>query len=255
MQTHLFLLHADIEDRHWWFVGRRRIMRSLVQAVLPPSRNNQIVDVGCGTGANIASLSDAYDCVGVDTSSDAIAAARQRYPSVAFRLGTAPDALGEIARRADMFLCMDVLEHIENDRNVFASIVAPMKAGALFLVTVPADMALWSAHDESFGHFRRYDPDTLRRLWAEQPVSELLLSHFSSRLYPVVRAVRTVTRLRGKSFGAGGTDFRIPAAPMNRALTRLFAGEATRLVSALHGRAAPYRFGSSLVALLRRDAT
>jgi SAM-dependent methyltransferase len=255
MQTHLFQLHADIEDRHWWFVGRRRIMRKLVQAVLPPSRNKQIVDVGCGTGANIASLSDTYDCVGVDTSSDAIAAAKQRYPGVAFRLGAAPEALGEIARRADMFLCMDVLEHIENDRDAFASIVAPMKAGALFLITVPADMALWSGHDEAFGHFRRYEPDSLRRLWSQQPVSEMLLSHFSSRLYPVVRAVRSVTRLRGKPFGAGGTDFRIPAAPINHALTRLFSGEATRIDAALNGRAAPYRFGSSLVALLRRDAT
>ena len=68
MQSPQFLLHADIEQRHWWFVARRRIMRRLVNRVVRPGPDVTVVDVGCGTGANIASLTDAYRCVGIDTS-------------------------------------------------------------------------------------------------------------------------------------------------------------------------------------------
>ena len=36
MQTEQFQLHAEIEERHWWFVARRRIMGRLIAEVLPP---------------------------------------------------------------------------------------------------------------------------------------------------------------------------------------------------------------------------
>ena len=253
MHSDLFRLHATIEEAHWWFVGRRRIMRDLVTAVLPPTPGGGgvIADIGCGTGANIAALSGMYECIGVDTSKDAVELARLRYPGVRFLLGEAPKVLGQQVSAVDLFLLMDVLEHLEDDVGTLSALVSAARPGALFLITVPADMRLWSAHDEIFGHYRRYDRETLRSLWSGLPVEAVLLSHFSSRLYPVVRAVRTLTRLRGGTFGAQGTDFRIPPAPMNRALTRLFSGEGVRLTGVLRGDSSPYRSGSSLIAILR----
>ena len=72
MQTEQFQLHADIEQRHWWFVGRRQIMRRLAAAVLPPSPDATVIDVGCGTGGNIGFLADWYRAIGIDTSAEAI---------------------------------------------------------------------------------------------------------------------------------------------------------------------------------------
>jgi 2-polyprenyl-3-methyl-5-hydroxy-6-metoxy-1,4-benzoquinol methylase len=91
MQAAQFELHAQIEDRHWWFVGRRRILNDLIRAILPPTHNSTIVDVGCGTGGNLASLAADYECVGIDSSRHAIelAAARAR-PSPP--VGTSTDA-------------------------------------------------------------------------------------------------------------------------------------------------------------------
>src|SRR5690606_11962729 len=52
MQLAQFDLHAQIERRHWWFVARRRIIRSLIEAAIPPDQDRLVIDVGCGTGGN-----------------------------------------------------------------------------------------------------------------------------------------------------------------------------------------------------------
>ncbi len=250
MQSEQFLLHADIEQRHWWFVGRRRIMRRLLGEVLPPSPETIVVDVGCGTGANL--VGD-YDCVGIDTSAEAVAHARRRFPLVRYLDGWAPKDLGQVAADARAFLLMDVLEHVEDDFQMFSELLAAASPGAYFLVTVPADERLWSEHDESFGHYRRYDRRRLERVWEGLPVTPLLTSYYNTRLYPLIRLIRARNRWRGRAGGRAGTDFWLPRAPVNRLLEATLAGEGRRLAARLHGRSRDYGYGASLVALLRRE--
>jgi len=247
-----FQLHAEIEDQHWWFVARRQILRGLVEQLVPPSPSATVIDVGCGTGGNIGAFSDAYDCLGIDTAVDAIHWASRRFPQVQFVRGFAPEGIAGAMRTADLVMLNDVLEHVDDDVGLLRSLVSAMRPGAHLLLTVPADRQLWSEHDVSFGHFRRYTMPRLRRLWSELPIDERLFSHFNSRLYLPVRAVRWWTRWRGKAMGAAGTDFAIPPAPINQALQRLFAGESRRLSALLHGRKKQgYRTGVSLIAVLQ----
>ena len=253
MQTEQFQLHADIEQRHWWFVARRMIVRRLVAEVLPPAPGSVIVDVGCGTGANIAALADRYECVGIDTSAEAVGLAQERFPDVRFIAGFSPDDLGKLMHQARMFMLMDVLEHVEDDFAMLSELLSAAAAGTYFLLTVPADDSLWSEHDESFGHWRRYDQQRFTRLWADLPVSTLLVSHFNARLAPLIRLVRWRNRRRGRASGRAGTDFWLPWTPVNRLLQAVFAGERRRLVKSLHAPGPGYRRGASLVALLRRD--
>jgi len=253
MQSEQFHLHAEIEQRHWWFVGRRRILARLAAEAVPPGSGALAIDVGCGTGGNIAALADAYRCVGIDVSSEAVELARRRFPRVQFLAGRAPADLGALAAQARLFLLTDVLEHIEDDRAAFSELLSAASPGCHFLLTVPADPALWSQHDETFGHYRRYDRARFEAVWAGLPVSVQLLSYFNARLLPVIRCVRAWNRRRGRASGAAGTDFRVPSPPINALLTRYFAGEARRLVGAMHGCRAPYRAGASLVALLQRE--
>ena len=254
MQHEQFQLHADIEQRHWWFVGRRRILCRLVAEVLTPSPETTIVDVGCGTGGNIAALADRYRCVGIDTSVEAVELARRRFPQVRFIAGRAPGDLGELAGQARLFLLTDVLEHISDDYAMLSELLAATSPGCYFLLTVPADESLWSGHDESFGHYRRYDRARLEGVWAGLPVTTLLVSHFNSRLLPVVRRVRAWHRRRGRAAGRAGTDFWLPGRPANWLLMHIFASETGRLAAALHRQTRGYRAGASLVALLRREA-
>jgi len=230
-------------------------MRNLVRQVLPPGRGETIVDVGCGTGANIAALAGDYRAIGIDTSADAIAFARPRFPKVEFLQGFAPADLGPLAAEARLFLLMDVLEHVPDDFRLLSELLAAASPGTHFLITVPADLSLWSEHDVSFGHYRRYDLPRLKQIWQGLPVTTLLASAYNSRLLPLVRMSRCLSRRRGQAGGKAGTDFRVPLRPMNRALEEVFAGESRTLVNRLSGRSRrTYRQGVSLIALLRRDA-
>ncbi len=206
-----------------------------------------MVDVGCGTGGNIAALAQSYRCVGIDTSAEAVDLARRRFPQVQFIAGRAPADLGELAAQARLFLLTDVLEHIADDYAMFSELLAAASPGSYFLVTVPADESLWSEHDESFGHYRRYDAARLEGVWAGLPATTLLVSYFNTRLLPMVRLVRAWNRRRGRAAGRAGTDFWLPSRPINALLTATFAGEAARLAAGLAtGRKRGYRAGASL---------
>jgi hypothetical protein len=155
--------------------------------------------------------------------------------------------------QARLVLLMDVLEHVPDDFALLSSLLAAAPAGCHFLVTVPADDSLWSPHDEAFGHFRRYDLQRFERVWKGLPIETRMVSYFNARLLPVIRGLRARSRRSGLPAGAAGTDFWIPAWPLNALLTRCLAGEAGRLVKLLRGsRRHGYRAGASLMAVLRR---
>jgi SAM-dependent methyltransferase len=229
-------------------------LRTLVEKLLPPSRATTVIDVGCGTGANLAYLDQKYRGLGIDTSADAIRLARKRFPGVEFIKGYAPADLGHWIDDARLITCMDVLEHVPDDFSLFSSLVAAVQPGTIMLITVPAEPRLWARHDESYGHYRRYETRRLVQIWEGLPIEPLMVSHFNSRLYPVIRAVRTVNRWRGNDrvVGRDGTDMALPAPPANRVLESIFAGESRTLCRALDGRGRGYRRGVSLMAVLRR---
>jgi len=254
MQSEQFQLHAEIEQRHWWFVARRRILRHLVAQVLPPSPDTTVVDIGCGTGANIAALSEDYRCVGIDTSAEGIELAKKRFSGVEFHHGFAPHDIPEAMQQADLVLMTDVLEHVPDDFRLLSDILASTRPGTKILLTVPADHQLWSPHDEVFGHYRRYDAQRLHQVWVGLPVRTRLISYYNSRLYPIVKFVRRLNQLRGAATGAAGTDFTLPRSSVNRLLEEIFASEARVLTQLLEGRRTTgFRRGVSLIALLERE--
>jgi SAM-dependent methyltransferase len=247
--------YAMFEDDHWWFVARRRILRRMVRRLLEPSRDRLVIDVGCGSGGNLASLAAMFRCLGIDTSQTAIDLATRRFPTVQFVCGVAPRDIETDAAQADLWLLMDVLEHVEAADTLLRSLLAVAKPGALFFITVPADPALWSAHDDAAGHWRRYTTESLRQLWASLPVRERLLSGYNARLYWPVRILRGVTARLGRRYGsahADGLDLRIPRKPFNGILTGLFTDESVRLTSALGNPQTGYRRGVSLIAVIER---
>jgi len=245
-------LQGRIEEVHWWFTARRRVLLRLASGLLPES--GTVLDCGCGTGGNICAFPPVHRRVGVDPSPEAIAIAVGKCPGVEFVRGMVPDDVAGELGAADLVLLTDVLEHVEEDRDLLSGIVSGMKPDAHLLITVPADPGLWSPHDVSHGHFRRYTAETLPRLWEDLPVEVRLLAPFNRRLYPLVWLARQVTRALGRGAGAAGTDLRVPPWPVNEVLFRIFSGEAKALANALAGKGrAPGGWGVSLLAVLRRE--
>ena len=254
MQKATFELHAQLETQHWWFRARARLIHQLVRALSPPRVGQRVLEVGCGTGGTLAVFADEYACCGVDPSEVAIALARQRFANVEFRCGYAPEDAKDLLARTGMVLLLDVLEHLEDDAAFLGKLVPAMSGGAYLIITVPADMRLWSPQDENYGHFRRYDRETLARALSGLPAALVCSSYFNSRLYPVIRLVRAVNVLRRRPSGAAGADLFLPPGWANRLLERIFAGEGRVLGQLLAGRREKgYRRGVSLLAILRRN--
>jgi len=249
IQTH----NASIEERHWWFAARRRILRALVDG-LAGGRRLSIVDVGCSTGGNAGSLSDAHEVAGFDASETAIRIASQRFPKARFRQAVDLEPIRVAARTADLVLLMDVIEHVEDDFHFLSSVARELAPGAHLLVTVPAHPELWSAHDVASQHWRRYTSARFERVWRDLPLEPRLVTHCNALLAPLVRAARKLRGSKDPAHGSGA-DLAVPAAPVNAILRWTFEREAGPLVRSLReGGAAPYRDGISLLAILRRGA-
>ena len=95
---------------------------------------------------------------------------------------------------SDLYLFMDVLEHVADDVALLHDYVRTARAGAVFFISVPAMQFLWSGHDVFLGHHRRY---TIRSL--EQVVTAAGLQVLSGRYlygatFPAVAAVRLLRR-------------------------------------------------------------
>lgn len=86
---------------------------------------------------------------------------------------------------ADLFLLTDVLEHVEDDSNFLHSIVSKAKPGAIFIITVPCFMSLWSYHDEYLKHFRRYRLDQLEDLAVDNDLIIKKSYYLFGLLYPI----------------------------------------------------------------------
>lgn len=253
MDLDQFNLHAELEDHHWWFCARRQILKELIHRILPVG--GSVIDIGCGTGGNLNALAGDFPCLGLDSSVAAIDLAKARFSGPEFICASIPVELPAALGRPRLFLLADVLEHVPDDARFLRGLVSMFAPGDYLLLTVPADMSLWSSHDVNYGHYLRYDIPRLEKAWEGLPLEKLMLTYFNTRLYPLARVARTLSRRRQQAWGKAGTDLRLPFPWLNRFLERIFAGEVTALVDLLEGRRTQgYAAGVSLIALLRRKA-
>lgn len=255
MHPDILPLHAQIEEDHWWFLARRRIVAEVLRSVLPPGEGHTVLDLGCGTGGNVGALGREYACTGLELDADAVRFAASHYPGGQFQQASVLDFESwPPLDPVDACLLMDVIEHLDDDRLAVANAVRILKPGGHLLITVPADPRLWSRHDEHHEHRRRYTPATLRNVPSGLPLEEVLVTGFNARLYWPIRTWRWFQLRLPQGLGSRGTtgDLHMPPAFLNRLLTGLMSGESARVLAALRGAAPPYRRGVSLLALFRR---
>ncbi len=182
-----------LEDAHWWFRGRRAVIWALLRDAGLPT-NPAILDAGCGTGRNLVEYGRLGSAVGVDFSSEAVAACRERglRDVTHARLEDMPFDPGSF----DLLLACDVIEHIEDDVGALRELRRVASAGAQLVLTVPAYMWLWSHHDDRHHHQRRYTKEALEASVRAGGWRPRRITHFNTVLLPAIAAVRAVGRRR-----------------------------------------------------------
>lgn len=176
----------DSEDHYWWFVARRELALTLLSRAEGP-----VLDVGCGTGALLSTMSE--DAVGVDSSPEALKfCLRRGLHKVA--LGDA-QALPFLANEFDRVVTLDTLEHVPDDRAAISEIFRTLTPGGLLVLNVPAYRWLWGPHDVALHHHRRYTRAQMENLLKNAGFQVELLSYSVFFLFPVVVGVRFLDRV------------------------------------------------------------
>lgn len=211
---------AALEDDHWWFEARRRILKQVVDDFELDPAEATVCEVGCGTGGNLPLLASYGTLWACEPDPRALAYAQARRIGTV-QQGALPDALPFRDKQFDLVAMWDVLEHVEADEASLEAIYHLLKPTGTLVLTVPAYRWLWSHHDVVNHHVRRY---TKRALVAKMQRAGFRIEHatyFNTLLFPVVAAVRMMQNaIRRK-----GSDLTMPSARLNRMLLRLFASE------------------------------
>jgi SAM-dependent methyltransferase len=244
-QAEYDLMYA-MESDYWWWVGRRWLVMRLIGRWLNPGGPLALLDMGCGTGATLMALGRFGKATGCDISPEAVSYCRSRgLDRVVLQPGpvTLPFPDGSF----DLVTGLDVIEHVEDDAAMLGEIARVLKPGGAVLLTVPAYPALWSVHDESFHHKRRY----LRRDLLQKLVAAGLgprhATHLNALLLPLIVPVRALrdklTRPRGLT-----SDFHLNLPRwLNAVFLAVFKSEWLIL------RFVPLPFGLSLCCLARKE--
>jgi len=220
MERHVYDRMAEIDRDHWWFVGRRKILTALIEHWRPKAGPLHILEVGCGTGSNIAMLQQ-FGTVDAIEPDDHARAFASRRTGLEIKGGYLPNVLLEDGRY-DLIVLLDVLEHIPDDKGALCALKPKLAPGGRLMLAVPAMPSLWSGHDVAHHHQRRYTARTLEAVVQAAGYRTLRRTAFNSLLLPAIVGVRWLNRLLGRE---GGDEDRIPPAPINRLLAGLFGAE------------------------------
>jgi SAM-dependent methyltransferase len=238
---------ARVQADHWWYVGRRRLLRDLLNgAAAPHPDQRRALDLGCGVGANVAIAHEhCSHVVGVDDSRLALRHARSGVDGGNNSWVCAnATALPFADRQFDLVLALDLFEHVDDDGAAAAEAFRVLRPGGLLCAFVPALRALWGLQDRVSHHRRRYSRRELRRLVEGAAFSIERLTFFNSALLPPIALARWAMRVHTPA--ALRTENEV-GGPLFNTICRTVFGLETRLL-----RHVDLPLGVSLACLARR---
>ena len=224
MRTQDFADLYALEDDLWWFVGMRAISAALLDPVCPLGRDRLVLDVGCGTGANLAWLAryaGGGRAIGIDLVSTALGCCRKRgHGRIA--QATATD-LPFADRVVDLLTGFDVLGHVTGakaDDRALGEVRRVLRPGGITFIRVAAYRWMRSDHDETLGTHRRYSLGELVDSIERADLRVVRATYANTLLLPIAAVRRLVLRRVG--LAARGSDVR-PLPPRLRWLDRALA--------------------------------
>ena len=246
-----FHLLAEIEDDHFWFVPRNRLLSALAEKHFPSAE--RILEIGCGNGTVLSALARSETqrhLVGSELHPSGLVVARQR-------LGNKAELVQMDARRImaedafDVIGAYDVIEHIVEDEDVLRSAYRALRTGGGMVISVPQHPWLWSTADEVAYHERRYKRGEMEQKLVKNGFRVVFSTSFCSTLLPMMIASRFMERRRQKSGGEQAmSDIEAkPPAVINTILKAVLQAEVSSILAGIR-----YPAGGSRVVVAVKES-
>lgn len=196
---------AGLEKTFWWHVGRMDIIDKQLRPLSKGKKSLSILNIGAGTGGTIPTLEKHGTVVNVDTSDEAISFLNSSGYEVkkidGKKLPFKDDSF-------DVLAALDVLEHVEDDSRAVKEWARVLRPGGHIILTVPAYQWLWSEHDETNMHFRRYTKSSLQEVLSEAgSLSSRKTSYMIAFSLPLIIGFRLLEKVRPRKLDKKSTNF------------------------------------------------
>ncbi len=238
-------LTSRVEATHFWFRGFRRFIAPAIAEIADTRRDLRLLDCGCGTGHNLATLLRPYGrAFGFDLTPGGLLHAH----AAGFPLARADmAAIPFQSARFDLVTSFDVMQYVGDDHAVMQEMARVLKPGGALVVTAAALDVLRGGHAGTWPEVRRYTDARMRAIVENAGMKVHRLTYLFASLFPAMLAVRALRRDQRAASAAGEDwEMRVPAAPINTALTWMLSGEAAI------SRRIPMPVGSSVLVVARK---
>lgn len=226
MKQYEYRRNYELEQEYWWFVGLRKIIRTLLDFSGGVSREMRVLDVGCGTGALLNELREkANYVVGVDNSAEALAFCRLRGHENLVKADGA--SLPFRDEEFDIVTAIGIIEHISDDKRFLSELQRVLKENGRLVLMTSSFPFLWTQADVANDHKKRYYLRALEKEIHKRGFSTLRFSHFNFVLFPALAAMLIGHRLiKGLNSPKPERILPMPSTAINRLLTHVLTLEA-----------------------------
>ncbi|MBK8977837.1 MAG: class I SAM-dependent methyltransferase [Planctomycetes bacterium] len=199
MEATVYDQFAQLEERHFWFRGRRQIFFDLLDRVIGDRRGLDVLEIGCGPGGMLPSLAKYGRVHALDISHDAMRYCHRRgFHRVVTGSGL---ELPFADACFDLVALFDAIEHIPDDRRVLDEVRRVLRPGGVVFISVPAYQFLYSQNDRLVHHQRRYTRPQLRTRMLEAGLEPLKISYFNTFLFPLILPAVMVLKAKERFVG------------------------------------------------------
>lgn len=176
----------ETEDTLFWYKGMRAITKELFRQTLPRISKNNILDAGCGTGANIKFLEQYGKVEGFDIEKKAVDYCKKRGIKNV-KVGSITDIKSKNSQ-FDIVTCFDVMGQMEvkSERKAIQEFNRVLKPKGIILIRIAAYDWLKGYHDKSVHTKHRFTVAETNRLLQTNGFKILKSTYANTLLFPLV---------------------------------------------------------------------
>jgi SAM-dependent methyltransferase len=243
MKTTEYARMAEQESTYWWHIGRLRIIDTYVSLAQRKKHQPKILNVGCGTGGTIDMLEKHGPTDNVDVSEDAIRFVKKLGHKKVRKVNGIELPFKD--KTYDLVCAFDVLEHIDRDKDALKEWARVLRDDGAVVITVPAYQWLWTEHDVSLHHKRRYTRQRLTSAAKAAGLEPKKTSYAIVFSLPLVVGFRFLNKVLNRKTDSETSYVKVPQL-INSIFSNLLYGEAK-----LH-KVMSFPAGTSVVAIFQK---